>query len=163
FLLDDTTKAFYLGVNGIVSEDLTEAMEIDRLQSILSRYVPTEEKRKAKRYKLDKDLHMEFMFTHPENGRVVTGKIKDISRTGLSFQLDNSDLLNDVPLSAEIPNCSLRIGGEIISPICKLVHSGEVISLEFSAFGDLEQEILNDYLERIPLRDRMTESKEENS
>jgi hypothetical protein len=151
FLLDDTTKAFYIGVSGIVSENLSESMEIDRLQSILSRYVPVEEKRKAKRYKLGKDEHMEFMFTHPENGRIITGKIKDISQTGLSFHLDKSNLLKDIPLSTEIPYCSLRIGAEIISPICKLVKLGKTISLEFTAFGNLEEEILNDYLERIPM------------
>jgi hypothetical protein len=131
-------------------------MEIDRLQSILSRYVPVEDKRKAKRSPLDKKLPIEFMFTHPENDRIVTGKIKDISATGLSFQLDESGLLDNVPPSIEIQDCSLRIGAEIISPVCKLIHSGETISLEFAAFSngasdDLEQEILNDYLERIPL------------
>jgi hypothetical protein len=154
FLLEETSKAFYLGVSGVVSENLSEPMEIDRLQSILSRYVPVEEKRKAKRYKLNKDEHMEFMFTHPENGRIITGKIQDISQTGLSFKLDKSDSLEDIPISTEIPNCSLRIGVEIISPICKLVHSGDIISVEFTAFSDLEEEILHDYLERIPMREK---------
>ncbi len=154
FLLEETSKAFYLGVSGIVSENLKEPMEIDRLQSILSRYVPVEEKRKAERYKLEQDIHMDFMFSHPGNGRIITGKIKDISKTGLSFQPDNEELLNDVPLSAELPNCSLRLGQEIISPVCRLVKSGEIISLEFAAFSDLDQEILNDYLERLPLTER---------
>jgi hypothetical protein len=151
FLLDDANKAFYLGVNGIVSENLDEPMEIDRLQSLLSRYVPVKEKRKAKRFKLDKKLYIEFMFTHPGNNNIVTGKVKDISATGISFQPDQSDILDDLSLSAEILDCSLRIGLEIISPVCRIVHLGENISLEFAAFSELEEDIMKDYIEKIPL------------
>jgi hypothetical protein len=154
FLLEETTKAFYLGVSGVVSENLSEPMEIDRLQSILSRYVSTEEKRKAKRYKLEKNNQIAFMFTHPENDNIITGKIIDISQTGISFDPDDNSLLEDISLETEFPNCSLRIGSDIISPICKLVKLGKTIAITFTVFADYEQNILNDYLERIPLMNR---------
>lgn len=153
FLLDDTEKAFYLGASGVISEDLHEPMEADRLHRILSRCVPVEERRKAKYHNLDEDDHAEFLFTHPENDRIITGLVKDISKTGLSFKPDEAGLLDDVPLPSEIPNCSLRIGREILSPVCKLVHTGKTISLEFTAFGNFEEELLNDYLERISTRE----------
>lgn len=153
FLLEETNKAFYLGVNGIVSEHLNETMEIDRLQSILSRYLPIEEKRGARRYKLEESTQRDFMFTHPVNGQIITGKVKDISKTGLSFESNSMDLLDDIYLSAELLDCSLKIGREIISSVCKLVKTGNIISMKFTAFGGgHEKEILYDYLERIPMK-----------
>ncbi len=152
FPLEETSKAFYLGVSGIVSENLNESMEIDRLLSILGRYVPLDEKRKAKRYKMEKDSHMDFMFTNPNNGRIITGEIKSISSTGISFQPDQPGLLDNISLSMDIPHCSLRIGEEIISPVCRLIRSGRIISLEFDSISKSERQLLNDYLERIPLR-----------
>jgi hypothetical protein len=152
FPLEEASKAFHLGVNGIVSADLSESMEIDRLQSILRRYLPVEEKRGAKRSQLEDTKQINFMFTHPVNEQIVIGKVKDISKTGLSFASNQIDLLDDIYLSTELLDCSLRIGKDIISPVCKLVKTGKVISMKFTAFGDHEEEILNNYLEKIPMR-----------
>jgi hypothetical protein len=159
FQLEETEKAFYLGVSGIVSEKLEDPMEIDRLQSILSRYIPVQEKRKAKRYKVDKDLQIEFMFTHPHNKTIITGNMIDISKTGLCFKPDTSTLLAGVAPSTECTNCSLKMGKDIVSPVCRLIHTGDVISFEFSSFKDIDQVILNDYVERIPLIKQQAESK----
>ncbi len=126
-------------------------MEADRLQSILNNKLSIEEKRKARRYKADENCKVEYMFSHPDTGCIITGTVNNISKTGIAFGPDQKDLLNDLPLAREIPTCSLKIGGEIISPVCKLVHSGMTVSLEFAAFEDFDQEILNDYLDSIPL------------
>lgn len=151
FPLEDMDKVFYLEVNGIVSETLGEAMEADRLRNILNNNLSIKEKRKERRYNADKNCKIECMFSHPDTGCIVTGIVKNISKTGISFKPHQKDLLNDLPLLREIPTCSLKIGGEIISPACKLVHSGKSVSLEFAAFEGLDKETLNEYLDNIPL------------
>jgi hypothetical protein len=145
FLLDETNKAFYLGVNGVFFENLEEAMEIDRLQNILKNAVPAGEKQKANISKFNQDTPIAFMFSHPENGKLITGTIKDISQTGLTFQPDNINLVKDISLSTEIPLCSLRLGSEIISPLCKLIRAGDDISLKFVQCDEFDQNVLNEY------------------
>jgi hypothetical protein len=47
---------------------------------------------------------------------------------------------------------SLRAGDAILSPVCKLVRTGRIISLEFVSFPENEREILKKYLEELPLK-----------
>jgi hypothetical protein len=152
FPLEETSKAFFLGVSGIVSETLEDPEEIDRLQGILSRYIPLEEKRKTRRYQPGEWNRFGLVFLNPLGKTLIPGEVKTISAAGLSFLPANPALISDIPLNTDLPEASLRAGETILSPVCRLIRTGRVISLEFVSFPGKEQEILEKYLEEFPLR-----------
>ncbi|MDR1177220.1 MAG: PilZ domain-containing protein, partial [Spirochaetaceae bacterium] len=152
FPLEETSKASFLGVSGIVSETL-DPIEMDRLQGILSRYIPVEEKRRARRFRPEEWSRMEFLFLNPENRKFITGTIQTISTTGLSFRPDQPGLLENIAPSMKLPECSLLAGDTVLAPVCRVTRTGRNISLEFASFRDQEQEVLEAYLDQIPLNE----------
>jgi hypothetical protein len=153
FPLEDTSQAFYLGVSGIVSEGLENSSEIDRLQGILSRYMPVEEKRRSRRYHTENWQRFSFIFASPLDQTLFTGEVKTISSGGLSFLPDHSNIMKDFTLSMEFTECSLRTGDAILTPVCRLARTGRIISMEFLSFQDNEQETLDKYIESLPLKE----------
>jgi DNA-binding response OmpR family regulator len=151
--LEETSKAYFLGVNGIVPETLDTGQEVSRLQSILSRYIPADEKRRSQRYQPDEWSRFGVVLISPQERRLITGEVKTISNTGLSFCPDYSAWTKHAQLNMELSECSLRAGEQILSPVCRLVRIGRVISLEFISFPQGEQSYLNSYLEKLPLRE----------
>jgi hypothetical protein len=151
FSMDDTSKALYLGVSGIVPENLGETSEISRLQNILSRYVPVEERRKSLRFFIEPWQRCRALFVNPLKKVLVSGEVKTLSSEGISFIPDHHILAGNIFLDTEIPDCSLRIGDRILSPKCRLVRTGRIIVLQFISFPGEEQALLNSYLEKLPL------------
>jgi hypothetical protein len=152
FSLEESSRAFFLGVSGIVTEDMGNSEEIDRLQGILSRYISVDEKRKNRRFHIEPGSQCEFLMMDPVNQAIVPGEVKTISSTGLSFSPANSSMAKDIVLDMELPETSLRLGSAILSPACRLVRTGRIISLEFVSFPEDEQNILEKCLEELPLR-----------
>jgi hypothetical protein len=154
FPLEETSKAFFLGVSGIVAEILEDPAEIDRLQGILGRYIPVEEKRKSHRfYTAAESTHFRLIISNPLNAAIIPGEVKSISATGISFSPVNPSLMKDITLNMELPENSLRAGDAILSPACKLVRTGRIVSLEFVSFPEGERKILEEYLEALPLQE----------
>jgi hypothetical protein len=153
FALEETSKAYYLRVNGVVPETLENRQEISQLQNILSRYIPIDEKRRSQRYQPDEWSRFGFVLISPGERSIVTGEVKTISATGLSFCPDYSGWTKDVSLNMELSECSLRVGEQILSPVCRLVRTGRIISFEFISFPQGEQSCLNSYLENLPLQE----------
>jgi hypothetical protein len=153
FPLEETSKAFFLGVNGIVDEALDTAGEIDRLQNILGRYVPFEEKRRSRRYHAEGWNRFGFIVSHPKDGVLITGAVKTVSGAGLSFYPDHPGLINSIALQEELAECSLRAGDAILSPVCRLVRTGRIVSFEFVSFPPSERAALESYLEGLPLQE----------
>jgi len=146
---DDTSKASYIGVSGVINEALESPLEIDRLQGILSRYLPVDEKRRNRRYHVDPKQGFNFLFAHPVSYVFVTGQVKDISSGGLSFLPDNSSLTGDVGLNTRLEECSLRSQNTILAPVCRLARTGRVLSMEFLSFPGGEQQVLNVCIEKL--------------
>jgi len=155
FSVDDSSKASYIGVSGTVYESL-DMQEVDRLQNILDRHLPVEEKRRSRRYRIDPWQRFGFVFNHPESGVLVTGQMKDISRGGLSFLPDDKTLVESISINSKLENCSLRTGDFLLSPVCRLVRISRFVSMEFLSFPPGEQENLYDSL-RMLLRGELVE------
>jgi DNA-binding response OmpR family regulator len=153
FPLEETSQAFYLGVSGIVTESLDNSAEIDRLQGILSRYMPVDEKRRTHRFHAETWQRFNFVFASPGDKTIITGEVKTISTGGLSFFPDHAAMMKDLGLNTELTECSLRAGNDILSPVCRLARTGRIVSMEFLSLQDGEQEILENYLESIPLQE----------
>ena len=141
-------------MSGIVNESLTNYSEISRIQDILCRYLPSDEKRRSRRYNVQPWQQFNFIFTIPKEESLITGEIKTISSGGLSFLPDHSNLIKKMYLFDKFPDCSLRAGDALLSPICRLVRTGRILSMEFLGFPDNEQQILDDYLLNSPILER---------
>ena len=148
FSMEDSSKASFIGVSGTVYESL-DTQEIERLQNILERHLPVEEKRRSRRFRIDSWQRFGFAFNHPESGVLITGQIMDISRGGLSFLPDNKALVDSISLNSRLENCSLRSGELILSPVCRLVRIGRLVSMEFLSFPQGEQASLDDSLKML--------------
>jgi hypothetical protein len=153
FPLEETSKAFFLGVSGIVTETLDNSSEVDRLQGILSRYMSVNERRQTHRYQAEQWHRFNFVFTNPGDQTLITGEVKTISSGGLSFLPDHPGVMKNISLNMVLTDCSLRAGDTILSPICRLARTGRSVSMQFLSFVGNEQEILNKYLESLPLQE----------
>jgi hypothetical protein len=153
FSVDERTKAHYLGVSGIVPEDFKDPSDIGRVQEILCRYLPGNEKRRSRRYHVQPWQCLNYVFSIPEEKSLIIGEVKTISSGGFSFLPEHSSLLRNARLHDEFTHCSLRVGEAILSPVCRLVRTGRIISFEFVSFPQNEQQVLDDYLLSSPLRE----------
>ena len=151
FPQEETHKASFLGVSGIVTEAMDNPSETDRLQGILSRYLPVDEKRRSKRFNAEPWQRFGFAFIHPRDNILITGEVKTISTGGLSLLPYNPSLMKDLFLDMEIPECSLRAGDVIFTPVCRIARTGRIVSMQFLSFPEGETESLKIYLESLPL------------
>jgi hypothetical protein len=156
FSLEDASKAFYLGVSGIVSEDLTRPSEVDQLQRLLSRYLQLEEKRKTNRYHVEGSREAGVCVVNPVNRALLNGQVKTLSASGISFDPDGTFGLDLLEENIELSECSLRIGEDFITPICRVVRTDPDISLEFIFLYDVDRILLDNYLEALPLQELKT-------
>ena len=153
FPVEESSKASYLGVSGIVTEAMDNSTEISRLQGILGRYLPVEEKRKDRRFQAENWQRFSFVFARPSDQALVTGSVNTISTGGLSFIPEDPAMMREISLNKILDACSLRTGDSILSPVCRVARTGKVVSLEFVSFPDGEHETLNKYVESLPLKE----------
>ena len=153
FPQEEIHKASFLGVSGIVTEALENHSEIDRLQGILSRYLPVAEKRRSKRFHAETWQKFSFVFNRPEDNVLIPGEVKTISTGGLSMLPDNPVLMRNIFMDMQLNDCSLRAGDSFLSPVCRIARTGRIVSLQFLSFPAGELEILKTYLESLPLRE----------
>jgi hypothetical protein len=153
FPLEETSKAFFLGVSGLVDEDMNDSIEIDRLQKILSRYIPVEEKRKFHRIYVEPWHRISLLISNPMDKMIIPGEVKTISLSGISYSPASSFMTKDIALNAILEECSLRVGDDILSPVCKVIRTGRIVSFEFVLFPPGEQRILEDFLNELPMRE----------
>jgi hypothetical protein len=149
FSVEERSKASFLGVSGTIIDTLDSPAEIERFHEIISRYLPVKEKRRSQRFHVETFHRLGFVFSRPPDNVLVTGEIKDISSGGLSFQLDNTELIKNIRLNTELKDCSLRVGDAFLSPVCRFARTGRIISMEFLSFPEGEEATLNMYLDGL--------------
>jgi hypothetical protein len=156
---EEINKAMSLEVNGLVLESLENPSETEKIQTLLARYVPVEDKRKNRRYRPENWTRFGFVFSHPLDEKLITGTVKTVSSTGLSFEPDHPAMTENLKGDTEIPGCSFRAGEAILSPACAVRRTGKIISLEFLSFPETERENLDIYLENLPLEELKAKQK----
>jgi hypothetical protein len=150
---EEINKAMSLEVNGLVLESLENPAETEKIQTLLARYVSVEDKRKNRRYRPEGWSRFGFVFSHPQDEKVITGTVKTVSSTGISFEPDHPALADKLKVDTELGNCSLRTGDHILSPACIIRHTGKILAMEFLSFPEQEKETLDIYLENLPLEE----------
>jgi hypothetical protein len=153
FPLEEAAKAIYLGVNGVVKDDLDDKREQSRFQQLLKRYIVVDEDRVADRIQPSAWDKLDFIFAHPQSLAPISGKLEAISSVGLSFVPDSPAMASDLVAGDLLADCSMRIGADIIDLSCSVAHAGRVLGLEISRIADDDRSRLMDYLASCPERE----------
>jgi len=151
FNTEEMTSAYFLGASGIIDDSLNSPSEINRLQNILSHYVPLDEKRKHRRFHIEPWHRAAILAVNRREKSLVSGNVENISSGGLAFIPVNSRPVGDASLNYQFDECSLRLGDSLLSPVCRLVRSGEKPAVEFASFPDNEQRIFDQFLQQIAM------------
>ena len=144
FSAEETSKAFFMGVNGVISDTLERNEEIYRLKNILGIPAPEEKQQ----FFVEPWNRIGLLIVGLSGRSFLIGDVKTISSNGLSF-IPESPPVKTVQLNKELRECSLRAGDAILSPVCRITGTEKNISLEFVSFPADEQQTLDRYLEEI--------------
>jgi hypothetical protein len=160
FNTEETSKALFLGVNGIAAESLENQEDIDRLKNILGRSSPAREGKKHRNFSVEPWHQVGFLVAGLSGKSIIAANVKSISAAGLSFSPVPSLPQKAVKVDKELRECSLRTGNAILSPICRITGMGKNITLEFVSFPANERKILNQYLEDFQAQESRVDSRQ---
>ena len=76
FPLEEAAKASYIGVNGVVKDDLDDRREQGRFQQLLKRYMVVDDERAADRIMPSAWDRLDFMFSHPSSLAPIAGQAR---------------------------------------------------------------------------------------
>src|SRR4030042_5209708 len=93
---DDLAKATHLGVNGILTEDVTTRSGAGRLMELLRRYGRLQERRTFPRHLVGDFDQIGLSFIHPGARTLITGKVTEISVQGASLVPDHPERVADL-------------------------------------------------------------------
>ena len=144
FSAEETSKAFFMGVNGVISDTLEREEEIYRLKNILGNHAPEQEQQ----FFVEPWHRIGLLVAGISDRSFVLGDVKTISSNGLSFFPEHPTVKTAQP-GKELNECSLRAGDAILSPVCRITGAEKNISLEFVSFPGDEQGALDRYLEEV--------------
>jgi hypothetical protein len=157
FSKEEMTSAYFLGVSGVIDDSLNSPAEIDRLQNILSHYVPLEEKRKHRRFHTEPWHRACILAVNRREKTLVSGDVENISAGGLAFvnalggRESGVGNMTETSLNDQFDECSLRLGDSILSPVCRLVRAGEKPAMEFASFPKGEQRLFEQFLQQLAM------------
>ena len=152
FTLEDAEKSAFLGVNGLVDEDLDEYALIDRLKGIFSRYILPRETRRYRRYFVTEYDNVSFLFNHPETLELIPGKVIEISSKGATILIPEQ-YVNQFGQGSIIKLCSLKIENKIITTDCSVLRSEFYTTLIFDTIQPDEMNIIQNYFENRVFRE----------
>ena len=146
---EESAKAFFLGVNGIVYDSLDQSKDTDQLRTILG----APHKTSTQHQYYVEPWHNIGLLIADLGTTIIIGDVKTISAEGMSFLPQNAHNINIPPgksiVHTELHECSLRADDAILSPVCRINAAGKTISADFISFPDNEQKILEQYLQTI--------------
>jgi hypothetical protein len=137
-------KAEFLNVNGLVNETRLDELALSRLCNIFRPYISADKWIDGFAVKPESGVSM--IVTNPLNGVLVPGKVIKISLYGVIFMPEQHRFIKNLALMMELPGCSIRVGGAMISPVCRLIRSEDTVTLEFTALSAREKQILHRFL-----------------
>ena len=146
FNTEETSKAMFLGVNGIAAETLGDPGDIDCVKNILGRAPAAHEEKEHRNFLVEPWHRIGFLVADLSGKSIIAANVKSISATGLSFSPVPFLPPKAVKLDRDLRECSLRAGDAILSPVCRITDMGHDITLEFVSFPADERQIFNQYL-----------------
>jgi DNA-binding NarL/FixJ family response regulator len=152
---EEALKAGSLSVNGVISENFNSPDEINQLENILSRYLIHEDSRGPRRFPTDMSNNVEFLFNHPENFKLITGSVSDVSFDGLRINPDHPQHTSDIKEGSNIHACSIRFGDYVCSVGVRVVRNNKSISFRFIDFDESDRDCFIDYLDSLAYKNHV--------
>jgi hypothetical protein len=135
-------KAAYLNINCLIDEARLDKRALGQLSEAFRPYISAEKWVDHLAIRPENSLAM--IITNPLTGALVPGKAVQISPDGAVFMPEKPQMTKNLRTGTELPGCSIRAGGALLSPVCRVVRNGEsVIVLEFTALSPREKNILD--------------------
>ncbi|GHT49528.1 hypothetical protein FACS1894102_4310 [Spirochaetia bacterium] len=147
---DDSQKARYMNVNCLLPDSfVADGTKLDSLYSVLKAALGEKDLMKNVEPARGRQKQLSMVITNPLTGALVPGKVKKITHFGVVFHSAYLSLLKNIERDTILSSCSLRVGGTIISPACKVVNNGDTLSLDFVSFEQDEKTVLDKFLTNI--------------
>ena len=139
FPFEEASKAVYLQSNAIITDNIYNNRVIFRLEEILRRYFPDlPDNRKSNRYPVEESDRISFLFTHPDQLILVTGRVLDISIEGMRFYPKAPQRTQNLKIGQIIPYCSLLLGNDFITVNCEVIQNNQFLGFKFNYFQDTQ-------------------------
>ncbi|MDR0663096.1 MAG: PilZ domain-containing protein [Spirochaetaceae bacterium] len=138
-------KAQFLNVNCLVNETRLDRRALNRLCETFRPYISADKWIDRSAVKPENGLPM--IVTNPLNGALIPGTAVKISPYGVIFTPEQHRLIKNLALMTELPGCSIRVGGSMLSPSCRIIRSEDTATLEFTALNEKEKQILHRFLD----------------
>ncbi len=145
FTAEDADKAVHIGVQAILSDTLTASNDEHKLMEVFSRYRHMGNDENSYVYDQIEERSI-FLFTNPLNETIITGKVEGLSATELRFKPDAPSATADLASGEILSECSLKIGGSILSPVCRIKKNTNLMILEFDGMSDKDSKILKKFI-----------------
>jgi len=157
FNTEETSKAFFLGVNGILDETLENQDDINRLHDILGSSAPAQTNQKQPSQPtglfVEPWHRVGLLIANFSSKSILIADVKTISADGLSFAPASPLSAKTITKNKELRECSLRVGEAILAPVCRISGVDKTISLEFVSFPGDERRVYDQYLEEFQLQE----------
>lgn len=145
FTADDADKAVYIGVQAIISENLTASNDTHQLLEVFSRYKHIGPDDQTFVYDRIEERAV-FMFTNPLNDTIITGKVDGLSMKELRFKPDAPSATTDLSDGEVLNQCSLKLGSAILSPECRIKKNSNLMIFEFVNLNENETKVLKAFI-----------------
>jgi len=145
FTAEDADKAVHIGVQAILTETLEASNDEQKLKQVFARYRHLGEEGLV--YGRDGiEEHAVFLFTNPVNDTIITGKIDSLGQTEIRFKPDAPSSTSDLAPGELLDQCSLKIDGTILSPVCMIKKNTNVMVLEFVALDGKTSKVISAFI-----------------
>lgn len=130
FTAEDADKAVHIGVQAIITESLDASNDEHKLKEVFARYrhLGTDEAAVSCERIEERAV---FLFTNPVNDTIITGKVDSIGMSEIRFKPDAPSSTADLATGEILDQCSLKLDGTILSPVCKIQKNTNLMILEF--------------------------------
>ena len=117
FELEEAAKAAHLGVNGIVGADLADKKELYRLEELIRRYRPVEDKRTRDPRGARRGRGAALRLHAPGAAQPRHGQDPRDLHPGASFKPGPGSVVADLEAGCRVPACSLKLADEHRGPV----------------------------------------------
>ncbi len=136
FPAEEANKAAFLGVNILYPERMETLEDFQELNVRISRYVTPPERPQFNTWIPGKEDKVSFIFRHPEEYRMVSGRFTELNPAGGVFRPDDPADIQELKTGTIIENGSLKAGDSLLSLNARIIRNSGTLSLAFVEFSD---------------------------
>ncbi len=133
---EEADKAAFLGINFLFPERLETVDDFRDLDTRISRYKTTIEHSRNSSWVPGNDDRVSFIFRHPHDFHMITGRFTELSPAGGVFRPDDPGDIGALDAGTVIEGGSMRAGESLLSLKARIIRNAGTLSLAFIEFAD---------------------------